>query len=149
MQSSIAPRSVNSVDDLHLAQKRSDKRLFILIFAIAFCLTPLLALAGGLIGFSTVLGLSVVLVVIVLIARWPIIGFYVVAGCALLIEQEPLVLNGVTAYNLYVFYWPTRYAGLIERPIGFLLLFIFLVVLCQRLVRRQGLLQGGKIFLPS
>ncbi len=148
MQSSIAPKIVNSVYDLHLAQKRSDRRLFILIFAIVFGLTPLLALAGWMIGFSTVLGLSVVLVVVVLIARWPIIGFYVVAGCALLIEQEPLVLNGVTAYNLNVFYWPPRYTGLIERPIGFLMLFIFLVILCQRFVKRQRLLEGGKLFLP-
>ena len=148
MQPSIAPNIVSTVYDLHLAQRRSDRRLFILIFAIVFCLTPLLALAGWMIGFSTVLGLSVVLVVVVLIARWPIIGFYVVAGCALLVEQEPLVLNGVPAYNLYVFYWPTRYSGLIERPIGFLVLFIFLMLLCQRLVKRQRLLEGGKLFLP-
>jgi hypothetical protein len=148
MQSSIAPKLVNSVYDLHLAQRRSDRRLFILIFAIVFCLTPLLTLAGWLIGFSTVLGLSVVLVVVVLIARWPIIGFYVIAGCAMLIEQEPLVLNGVTAYDLYVFHWPARLSGLIERPIGFLMLFIFLVLLCQRFVKRQTLLEGGKLFLP-
>ena len=148
MKSSIAPRSVNSVDDLHLAQRHSDRRLFIIIFAIVFGLTPLLTLAGEKIGFSTVVGLSVVLAVVVLIVRWPVLGLYVVAGCALLVEADPLVLNGHPAYSLYVFYWPPRYAGLIERPIGFLLLFIFLMVLCQRLVKRQGLLQGGKLFLP-
>src|SRR5437763_2373634 len=148
MKSSIEPGFVNSVDDLHLAQRHSDRRLFIIIFAIAFGLTPLLTLAGEMIGFSTVMGLSVVLAVVVLIVLWPVLGLYVVAGCALLVEAEPLVLNGHPAYSLYVFYWPPRYAGLIERPIGFLLLFIFLVVLCQRLVRRQGLLQGGKLFLP-
>lgn len=148
MQSSIMPKVITTVYDLHLAQKRNDRRLFILICAILFCLTPLLALAGVMIGFSTVLGLSVVLAIVVLIARWPIIGSYIVAGSVLLIEQEPLVLNGVPAYNLYVFYWPPRYAGLIERPIGFLMLFIFLVLLCRHFVNHQRLLEGGKLFLP-
>src|SRR3974377_1022885 len=126
MKSSIAPGFVNSVDDFHLAQRLSERRLFIIIFAIVFGLTPLLTLAGVIIGFGTVLALSVVLAVVVLIARWPIIGFFVLGVSAVFIDQEPLVLNGVTAYDLYVFHWPLRLSGLPERPIGFLVLFIFL-----------------------
>src|SRR5947209_12893261 len=148
MQPSVAPQLVNTVSDIYLAQRRSDRLLFILIFVAVFILTPLLALAGTVVGFSTVLGISVVLIILVLIALWPVVGFFVVAACALLVEQDPLVLNGAPAYLLYVFYWPPRYAGLIERPIGFLMIYIFLVLLCHQFVKRRTLLQGGNLFLP-
>jgi hypothetical protein len=128
------------------ARRRGDRLLFSSIFIIALALVPLLVVAGATFGFSTLLAATTVLAVLVLIIRWPIVGFYVVAACALLVEQDPLTVNGVVSYYLYVFYWPPQYAGLIERPIGFLLLFIFLVIICQRFAKREKLLQGGNLF---
>src|SRR5579863_1342825 len=107
------------------------------IAAIVVCLTPVLILLGMATGFSSLIGLIVVLAVVALVVRWPVIAFYIVAGSALMIEQDPLILNGTPAYNLYVFYWPPSSQGLIERPIGFFMLFAFLVLICHRLATRQ------------
>ncbi|HLI05176.1 MAG TPA: O-antigen ligase family protein [Ktedonobacteraceae bacterium] len=128
------------------ARRRSDRLLFGSIFIIALALAPLMVLAGSVIGFSSLLAYTAVLVALILIARWPIVGFYVVAACALLVEQDPLTVNGKVSYYLYIFYWPPQLAGLIERPIGFLMLYILLVVICHRFAKREKLLQGGKLF---
>lgn len=129
-----------------IARRRGDRLLFTSIFIIALALAPLLVLAGAAIGFSTLLAATVVLAAAVSIVRWPVVGFYVVVACALLVEQDPLTVNGVVSYYLYVFYWPPQFAGLIERPIGFLLIFIFLVTICHRFAKREKLLQGGNLF---
>jgi O-Antigen ligase len=128
------------------ARRRSDRLLFSSIFIIALALASLLVLAGSAIGFSTLLAAIAVLVALILIVRWPLVGFYVVAACALLIEQDPLMVDGKVSYYLYVFYWPPQLAGLIERPIGFLMLFILLVIVGHRFAKREKLLQGGNLF---
>jgi hypothetical protein len=128
------------------ARRRVERLLFICIFILALVLAPLLVLAGSVIGFSTLLAITALLAALTLIVRWPIVGFYVIAACALLVEQDPLVVNGKVSYYLYIFYWPPQYAGLIERPIGFLMLFVLLVVVCHRFAKREKLLQGGKLF---
>ena len=129
-------------------QKRSDTLLLIGIFVSVFLVTPLLVLLGLRIGFSYLLGSVFVLAIIASIVTWPVIGFYMIAASALLVEQEVLIVNGKPLYSLYVFYWPPRYDGLIERPIGFLMLFIFFVLICHRFVKRERLLYGGELFWP-
>ncbi len=147
IQSFNVPKSFNTVSVIQKAQKRSDLLLLIVIFVTVFSLTPLLILAGATLGFAIVLGLLAALCVVALIVRWPGLGFFVVAGCALLVEQEPLTLKEVSI-NVYIFYWPPSLAGLFERPFGFLLLFIFMVIVCHRLVMSQRPLRGGPLLLP-
>ncbi|MHB8597385.1 MAG: hypothetical protein ACYDER_11315 [Ktedonobacteraceae bacterium] len=129
-------------------QKRSDTLLFIAIVAAVLLVTPLLVWLGSKIGFSYTLGGVIVLAIIASIVTWPVIGFYLIAASALLVEEEALIVNGKPLYSLYVFYWPPRYEGLIERPIGFLMLFIFFVLICHRFVKRERLLLGGELFWP-
>lgn len=128
-------------------RRRSDTLLFIVIVIVVSCLIPLLVLSGATFGFNATVGWLVVLAATLSIARWPVVGMYVVLGCALLIEQVPIIVNGVS-FNYYVFYWPPNLAGLIERPIGFLIIYIFLVYICHRLATHQRLLEGGKLLLP-
>ncbi len=147
MQQSIVHNTAATVSTLLDKQKREGRLATIGVCGLALGATLLAVLGGIQFGFSNVIGIAVVLAVILLISRWPIVGFFVVACSALLIDQEPLVLNG-TPINLYVFYWPSRLTGLVERPIGFLLLYILFVLLCQHFARRQKLLQGGELLFP-
>ena len=127
--------------------RRSDTLLFIAVFVVVFSLTPLVILSGASIGFGTLMGIVAALTVAVLVVRWPISGFFVVAGCVTLIEQAPLPIPILTDH-LYVFYWPPRLEGLIERPIGFLFIFICFVFLCQYLAKRERPLRGGELLGP-
>jgi len=107
-------------------------------------------LGGANIGFSLVLdvlGGLVLLTVSALIVLWPVTGFYVVVGLVVLIEEGPLSTPILTD-RLNVFYWPPALEGLIERPIGFLFIFILLVFVCHRFISRQWLLRGGSLLLP-
>lgn len=148
MQSTAFTDKLPSVSAPLIAQKKSNRLIFIFIAGIALCLAPLLVLLGSDVGFSTLLAGTAVLVGLVLIVRWPVVGFYAAAACALLVEQDPLVVDGKVSYYLYIFYWPPQLAGLIERPIGFLLLFTFLIVICHRFAKREKLLQGGNLLWP-
>jgi O-Antigen ligase len=140
-------RTLTTVSALAAARKRSDIYLFIVIFIIVISLTPLL-IAGGLASSPGIaLSALVSLIVAVLIILWPVVGFYVVALCTLLVEQSPL-LTPVLTDHLDIFYWPAGLEGLIERPIGFLFIFILLTVACRRILNRQHPLQGGKLFWP-
>src|SRR5207244_4624882 len=106
-----------------------------------------LVLAGATAGVSLLLGSLAILIGVALIIRWPIAGFYVVVGLVTLIEQEPLSTSILTD-RLPVFYWPPSLEGVIERPIGLLFIFIFLVFVGQRLLRRQRPLCAGPLLVP-
>lgn len=147
MQPSLSHKAVHTVSTLLVSQKRSDTLLFIVVFVTALGITPLLILAGASIGFSLTLGIIAALAITISIVRWPVIGFFVIVGCVTLVEQEALPTSIFTD-RLYVFYWPPRFTGLIERPIGFLLLFILLMYICQNLVKRQRIIRGGPLLLP-
>src|SRR5215467_11814529 len=141
--------SILNVTRLLATRSRNDALLFLVIFMAVFGLTPLLVLAGASIGFSMLIEGLLALIAAALVVRWPVLGFWIVAGCALLIEQNPLTVNAnILTDQLYIFAWPPRLTGLIERPIGFFMLFIFLGFVFLRLVTRQRVLQGGKLFLP-
>ena len=128
-------------------RQHSDIILFLAIFLVTLCLTPVIVLGGWVIGFSYVLAILVALLFALIIIRWPVVGLFIIVGCALVIEQDPILVGNLTLY-VYVFYWPTRLQGLVDRPIGFLFFFILLVLVCHNLVRRQKVLQGGKLILP-
>ena len=142
-----APRTILSDSDLLETCKQGDLRLFVVIFVTVICLTPLLVLFGVNIGFGLVMGGLGLLIVAALIIRWPILGFFGILGCVVLIEQNPLTIHDGTD-QLNVYYWPPNFAGAIERPIGFLFLFIFLVLICHNLLKRHKPLLGGAFLLP-
>src|SRR5581483_10882052 len=138
------PRDVSA---LLAVRKRDDVLLFIAIFVVVVSLTPLLILAGTSLSFGMLIGILAALICAVLVVRWPITGFFVTIACVVIVEQNPLVISTGTDH-LNVFYWPTKLAGLIERPIGFLVLLVFFALFSRRFMKRQALLQGGELFWP-
>jgi hypothetical protein len=148
MQTSIAPDTTATVAALRKVHKRNDTILFVVIFFAVFSLTPLLIMSGMSIGFGLLLGVLAALTVAVLAVRWPVAGFFVAAGSAVLIEEGSLRLGPVLTDQLYVFNWPPFLQGLPDRPIGFLFVFILLALVFHRLLKRQQLLQGGALLLP-
>jgi len=147
MQPSTTYGTIQNVSDLLVALRRSNIFLFAVIFITALGLTLLLALGATSIGYGFTMGVLVVLTIAVLIVRWSVVGFYVIAVCAAAVQADsPISVMGIPI--LYVDYWPPGYEGLIERPIGFLILFIFLVFICHNLAKRERALQGGKLILP-
>jgi O-Antigen ligase len=144
---SVTYRSNENVPALKVGKKRSDALLFIVIFVTVCILTPLLALVGSTISVSLVLGCLLVLIVAVLTTIWPMFGFYVVLGCIVLVESRPNYFPIFTD-QLTIYYWPSGLEGLIERPIGFFILFVIFVFICHRLINHQRILQGGPLLLP-
>lgn len=145
MQPSFINASEFNSTTLITTQNRSETRLFRVIFAIMCGLTPFLVWSGSIIGYSMVIGGFVVLVAAALIIRWPVAGFYILSSCVVLIEEESLK-TPIFTDQLTVFHWPPALEGLFERPIGFLILFIFLVVICKNLINHRKVLAGGHLF---
>lgn len=137
------PGSAITVSTLLTNRKRSDILLFIVIFAMTFSIAPLLILGGLNIGLGLLLGIPGALIITYLLIRWPLTGFYLIAGSALLVEEQPLTTASVLTDHLYIFYWPAGLEGQIERPIGYLFIFVILVVVCHRFINRRQLLHGG------
>jgi hypothetical protein len=128
-------------------RKRSDQRLFLLLFMSTLCLVPLLVIGGLKFGTSMMLAVLGVVIILALVVRWPVFGFFLVLVCTLVIDQSPLPVLGNKPL-IYVFYWPAFVQGLPDRPIGFLMLLIVLVLVVSGLLQRQRLLQGGGLLLP-
>jgi hypothetical protein len=147
IQSPLFPNGSNTVSLLRSARKRSDLILFLSLFSGMLCLVILLVAAGTVIGFSMALGLFGLLIVALLTVLWPTVGFFVVLACTLLVEQNPLVVFGSVA-NTYVFYWPPALQGLPDRPIGFFMLFVLLVLVIHNLLKRRNILRGGELIFP-
>lgn len=143
----LSPDNATSNVALQAEQKRKDRKLFIAVCSIVVCLTPLVVLASINLGLSLLLGILAAMVIATMIARWPQTGFYVITGCVVFIDQAPLSVPVFTDH-LYVYYWPPALEGLIERPIGFLFLFLLFVLISRRLVERTQLLKGGGLIVP-
>lgn len=128
-------------------RQRRDRSLFLTLFISMLCLVPLLVIGGLAFGTGMLLALAGVVIVVALLVRWPVFGFFVVLCCTLVIEQSPLpVLNNKP--EIYIFYWPTSLQGLPDRPIGFLMLLIVLSLVVIGLLQRKRLLRGGPLLLP-
>ena len=136
------------VSTLSVSRKRSDALLFIVIFVTTFSIMPLLILGGLSVELGLLLGIPGALIIAYLLIRWPIVGFYLIAGFALLVEEQPLTTAPVLTDRLYIFYWPPSLEGQIERPIGYLFICIILVFVCHRFIKRRRLLRGGTLLWP-
>src|SRR5690242_429735 len=147
MQKSINNRIIEIFSVQRLTRERYETLLFIVIACIAFGLAPLLVWGGVNMGLSLVLGIVVALGLTIVIVRWPLVGLYVVAGCILLIEDNPAPISMFTD-TLYVFSWPPGLEGLFERPIGLVFITILFAFVYHRLLKRQRLLAGGGLLLP-
>ncbi len=81
------------------------------------------------------------------IARWPLLGLYLLTACVVLIEAAPLETPVLTD-RLFVYAWPPDLAGRVDRPIGMLLLFALAVVGCRRWRRDGRPFAGGPLLWP-
>ncbi len=133
--------------ELENARKRRDRLWFLAICGILIFLTPVVVLGVVNLGVGLFVALPVVLVLLIVIARRPQVGFFVITACVVFIDQAPQLVPIFTD-KLYVYFWPPGLEGLIERPIGFLFLFILFVLICRHLVKRETLLRGGSLILP-
>ncbi len=137
-----------TISRLVRGERRNERWLYAVILAFTVGLAPLMAFAQMQLGFGVAIGIVIVAILAILMMRWPILGFYAVALCALVVEQEELAYNIFTDH-LYVFFWPTRLQGLPERPIGFLVLFILLLIVLRQIAGRLGApLRLGPLIAP-
>jgi len=137
-----------SVKRLTKAGKQYERWLYTVLLGLTVGATPLMAFTQSQLGFGLALGLLLVASVIVLMARWPVLGFFVLASCAVVVEQD-LLPYPIFTDHLYVFYWPTQLQGLPERPIGFVLIFVLLLVIVRRVAGRAGApLRVGPLIVP-
>ncbi len=143
----VLPNNRDIIVELQAEQKRKDRLLFLVVCSIIIFFTPLVVLAAINLGFSLLLSIPAVIIICAIILRWPQTGFFVITGCVVFIDLVPLVVPVFTD-SLYVYHWPTYLEGLIERPIGFLFLFILLVIICHHIVKREPLLRGGTLIVP-
>ncbi len=147
IQPPITSQGFQTVSLLLEKRRRSDLHLFILLFIGMLGLVPLLVIGGVVVGFSYILAILVVLIITALVIRWPLVGFFVVLGATLAIDQSPTNVVGGSP-TLYVFYWPTALQGLPDRPIWFFMLFVLLVFILHILFTRKKQLQGGALLIP-
>jgi hypothetical protein len=133
--------------ELPPTRKQNDTLLFIAIFVTVLGLTPLLVFVGTTISFGLLVGALVAVAATIIIVLRPIAGFYIIGICITLVEQSALTYPIITD-RLNIFYWPPSLEGLIERPIGFLMILVLLVIAYRRLLKRQKPLSGGPLLLP-
>jgi hypothetical protein len=132
-----------------LARQRGDDRMFWIFAGAAVLLTPPLVLAVDRVGLGVVFSGLVVIMLLATIALQPIVALYVVAFSAILIEEDQPPYD-IWTNHLPIFSWPARSAleGFVERPIGLLLIYAFVVLLARRLAQRQPALRVGALFWP-
>jgi hypothetical protein len=115
---------------------------------VTLLLTPLLIIVGADQGYGTILAALAALIALALVPWKPILGLYLVVICAVVVEQEPLIATPIGTDHLNIFYWPTHLQGLPERPIGFFILAILLVLVITAVLFRRRALYGGRLFYP-
>jgi O-antigen ligase/polysaccharide polymerase Wzy-like membrane protein len=142
----LAPQK--SATDFREQASRKSRTTFLVLFVATLLLTPLMILAGASQGYGQVLAAIVALVALALIPWKPTLGLYLMVICAVAIEQEPLNATPIGTDHLYIFYWPTKLQGLPERPIGFFILFVVLIIVITQLLFRRRPLFGGRLFYP-
>src|SRR5262249_23487219 len=128
--------------------QRRGTGVFFFLFIATLVLTPLLVLVGSNVGFAQLLAAVAALMALVLVPWRPIIGLYIITICAVVIEQEPLIGTPIGTDHLYIFSWPVQFQGLPERPIGFYILGVLVILVIARLLFRRRPLYGGKLFYP-
>lgn len=157
MHSLITHKTSTVVPDVLVRRRRRDTFLYVGILLVAVGFTPFLVI-GSVNSLILMIGGLVALVVAVLILYRPIIGFYVVVACTVLVEQDALTQQNnagvdilqtpIFTDKLDIFHWPPGLEGIIERPIGFLFLFMLLTLMLRRSIKHEPLLQGGYFLKP-
>ena len=145
-----APGAIVEADSprsLLARRRRGDWLLFGAIFVTMVTVVPPLTWLGPTNGFGLVIGVAVAFAAAVAVVRKPEIGLFLVLACVVLVEENPLTIPDGTD-RLNIFFWPERIAGLPERPIGFLFIFILFMFASQRFVRWQRALRGGELLAP-
>lgn len=138
-----AEMSVHQLD-----RHRSVTPVFLVMLAVAVALAPFMMYTDLRYGVGLALGGLVAAILLVLTVRAPIFGFYALVFAAVVIEQDPLT-TPIGTDTLDVFSWPARLSGLPERPIGFYILIILLLIIATGLAtRRKEILRGGALLLP-
>ncbi len=145
--SSLTVEDLAPVDEQVALRRRSERRMTVAALVAGIVFTIGLSVASEPAGFGMLIAIVLVATVTVLIVFYPIVGMYIVLVAAVLVEQEPIAYPIFTD-RLNVFYWPPKLSGLIERPIGFLMLFTLLVIMCRHLATRQPILRGGPFIFP-
>jgi hypothetical protein len=125
----------------------NDRLLYALTVAVAIGATSLLVLGENALGLDILVSLLAALSALVAVMFRPIAGLYCLVGAVILVEQENIATPILTD-QLYIFHWTPQLEGLFERPLGFFLLVLFLVVIGRNLAHRRPLLQGGALLLP-
>ena len=149
IQSPTTSRSSPTADALLARSRRGELRLLIIVSVSVCSLVPLLVAGGLSLGLGIVIAIPAVLVITALVVRWPIVGFFVVLGGTLLVEQDPLPVPLFSnSLKLYVFFWPGALQGLPDRPIGFLMALVLLVFVLQNALKRNKILNGGELLWP-
>lgn len=137
-----------AAQSLRREASRRGTAIYVFLLLTTLILTPLLILAGDGLGYGQVLAVIVALVALALVPWKPILGLYLVVASAVVVEQEPLMATPIGTDHLNIFYWPTKLQGLPERPIGFYILAILVIIVGARFLFRRRLLVGGKLFWP-
>jgi hypothetical protein len=122
--------------------------IYVFLLLATLILTPLMVLAGVILGFGEVLVAIAALVALALTAWKPIMGLYLLVICAVVIEQDPLTGTPIGTDNLHVYFWPLHLQGLPERPIGFFILAVLAIIVITRLLQWRRPLYGGQLFYP-
>lgn len=126
----------------------AERWLFLAAVALTVALAPIMAFLQLQIGFGLALGLLIASILVVIVFVWPVAGIYTMAICAVVVEEFNLPYPIITDH-LYIFYWPVNLQGLPERPIGFLALFMLLLVIARSVAKRMGApIKLGPLFLP-
>ncbi len=126
----------------------AERWLFLAAIALTVALTPVMIFMQLQVGFGLALGLLIASILVVIVFFWPVAGIYTMAICAVVVEEGSLPYPIITDH-LYVFYWPVSLQGLPERPIGFLALFVLLLVVARNLAGRIGApVKLGPLFWP-
>lgn len=133
--------------ELEEQRTRRNRLWFALVCGVLLLLTPVVVLGVLDMGVGLFVALPVILIVCIVIARRPQLGFLVITLCVVCIDQAPQLVPIFTD-KLYIYFWPPALEGLIERPIGFLFLFLLFVLVCRHLVKREKLLHGGGLIVP-
>lgn len=128
--------------------RAGESRYILAVMALTIALVPVAIYLQLRLGFGLTIGLLIAASLTVLMLFWPVVGVYVLALCAIIVEQGQLKFPIFTDH-LYVFSWPLSLQGLPERPIGFLALFLIGLVITRRLIRRRGApFELGPMFWP-
>jgi hypothetical protein len=148
VQSSTTVPETTDVKRLQNQYRRGDLRVFLIIFVVVLGVAPMLIVSGLSVGFGLVIGVSLAVMLTLLVVRWPIVGLFVTMACAVTIEETALSAGTDFTDHLYIFNWPDALQGLPDRPIGFLLLLVLVVLVISRLMKRTTPLEGGPLILP-